>query len=108
MCTTKGVLDSIDVYKLSQNAHETYRKANKDSKRNLLKLAFGELLLDEGKLQYSYSKTFELLQKAVSTTNSSKIPENEFMKLKIFEQPKKAENVGVTQGFYPQSYLVRE
>ena len=100
--------DSIDVYKLSQNAHETYRKANKDSKRNLLKLAFGELLLDEGKLQYSYSKTFELLQKAVSTTNSSKIPENEFMKLKIFEQPKKAENVGVTQGFYPQSYLVRE
>ena len=100
--------DSIDIYKLSQNAFETYKKANVDAKRNLLRLVFGKMLLNEGKLVYNYSKPFELLQKAVGTTNSSKIPESEFLKMNIFEQPKKSETMAITQGIYPQSYLVRE
>ena len=63
----------INIYELSQKAKEIYLKAPLEQKRQLVSLVFTNLLLDEGKLSYTYSKPFQILFQAVQATNSSKI-----------------------------------
>lgn len=101
--------DSVNVYDLSQNAHKTYLNAKDlDSKRQLLKLMFENLYLDEGKLLYKYTRPFELLQKAIGSTNSSKLSAKSFAMLNIFEPPKKSEIVGISPHLVTISNLVRD
>ncbi len=101
--------NSIDVYDLSQNAHKTYMETKDlDAKRRLLKLMFENLYLNEGKLHYKYTRPFELLQKAVGTTNSSKLSIKSFVTLNIFEPPKKSELVGISPHLVTTRNLVRD
>ncbi len=101
--------NSIDIYGLSQNAYKTYLEAKDlDTKRRLLKLMFENLYLDEGKLLFKYTRPFELLQKAVCTTNSSKLSAKSFVMLNIFELPKKSENVGLLPHLVTTRNLVRD
>ncbi len=79
----------INIYELSQKAREIYLKASLEQKRQLISLVFTNLLLDEGKLSYSYSKPFQLLSQAVRATNSSKIAKLIKNREKIFEPSEK-------------------
>lgn len=99
---------SVNVYELSQSAKSLFAKDTKEGKRETIKQMFSSLVLDEGRLHYTYSKPFELLKLAVGTTNSSKIPESDFMKLKIFEPVKKPENSCFESDLHRYRYLVRE
>ena len=85
--------NGVNVYELSQTAPETYKKADNDNKRQILRIVFEKMILDNGKLRYTYSRPFQLLSMAVEGTNRSKLPENEIIGLNIFEQPKKTENM---------------
>lgn len=63
----------INFYELSQRGKEIYLKATDAEKRQLLQIVFLNLILDEGKLSFTYSQPFELLSNAVRSTNSSKV-----------------------------------
>lgn len=77
--STKYVELGINFYELSQRAKEIYLKAKEknqqERQRQLLKLIFEQLALDEGKLSFTFSKAFQLLSEAVEATKSSKIPD---------------------------------
>ena len=44
-----------------------------DEQRALIRFIFATLTVDEGKLSYTYSKTFKILSEAVEVTNGSKV-----------------------------------
>ncbi len=77
----------MTVYELSQKAPELYREATVEEKRELMGLVFDSLILNEGKLEYKYSKLFEKLIKAVEATNCSKAAVLAESQPEIFEQP---------------------
>lgn len=88
-----------NIYDLSQRSTEIYQKANLDEKRQLIKLVFKNLNLDEGRLSYTYSKPFELLAHAVEPMNSSKMQVNEESLAEIFE-PKELVGVKTKKGAF--------
>jgi site-specific DNA recombinase len=92
----------INIYDLSQKAKEVYLKAKTEDKRQLIKLIFNNLIINEGKLEYSYTTAFKILSEAVKATNSSKIPILKENKGKIFEPGEKTDKSG--QYAYLQSY----
>ena len=55
----------VSIYELSQRAKEIYLAAKGkdmvDEQRALIRFVFGSLIVDEGKLSYTYSKTFKIL-----------------------------------------------
>ncbi|MGB9726699.1 MAG: recombinase family protein [Minisyncoccia bacterium] len=75
----------INIYELSQKAKEIYQKATQEEKRQLMSLVFNNLLLNEGKLSFSYTKPFEILSEAIKITNSSKVLNLAKSPAKIFE-----------------------
>lgn len=79
----------LNIYDLSQRADELYKKATIEQKQQLLRLVFERLILDEGELEYAYTKPFELLVKAVKQTNSSKVARILQKDDRIFEPSKK-------------------
>ena len=93
----------ISIYELSQRAGEIYQKANLEEKRQLMNLVFHELSLDEGKLSFTYSKPFEMLQEAVKTTNGSKVADLAKSSQKNFEPPKKPVNTSKNRALHPVS-----
>ena len=82
----------------SQRAKEIYLKAKAkdmlDEQKNLIRLVFARLILDEGKLSWEYSKAFKILSQAVEETNSSKVEKIDDFENKTFEHRKKSDVTG--------------
>lgn len=100
----------MNFYDTSQRAAEIFQKSQMDQKRQLIRLVFEKLILDDGKLEYFYSKPFQILHDAVIATNRSKelqkVPSDD----KIFEQVEKIANITQIDDFehYRPILLPRE
>ena len=74
----------VSIYELSQRAKEIYLQAKAkdmiDEQRALIRFVFGSLTVDEGKLSYTYSKTFKILSEAVTETNGPKMENSNLQK----------------------------
>ena len=83
----------INLYELSQRAKEIYLKAKAkgmlEEQKNLIRLVFAKLTLDEGKLSWEYSKAFKILSQAVEETNCSKVAKLDDLEKETFEHRKK-------------------
>lgn len=83
----------VSIYELSQRAKEIYLTAkNKDmvdEQRALIRFVFGSLTIDDGKLSYTYSKTFKILSEAVAETNGPKVEKIDDLENGKFELTKK-------------------
>lgn len=97
---TKYLQLGSTLYDLSQRATDIYDKAKIDDKRQLLRLVFSKMTLDEGKLDFKYTPAFKLLSEAVSLTNSSKVTRMPKIKEDIFEPSKKLDSKGQTAYLY--------
>ena len=75
----------VDIYDLSQEAPELYKKANIEEKRKLMQIVFKNISLLEGNIIYSYEEPFDILAEAVEATNSSKALNSSKEPEKIFE-----------------------
>lgn len=82
----------VNLYELSQKSKEIYLKATQEEKRQLIRLVFSKLYINEGNLKVEYSKPFEILSEAVRLTNSSKVFNLDKFPDKIFEPNKIIEN----------------
>ena len=95
----------INIYELSQRAKDIYLKAKEkgmlDEQRSLIRLVYGELKLDEGKLSYAYSKTFKILSEAVSATNGSNVDKFKDFGNGKFEPAKKNDVTGQKDSLLP-------
>ena len=79
---------SIDIEEQKKNFLNLLRiayRAKRDEKRQLISLVFDNLQIDEGKLNFCYTKAFEILSGAVKATNSSKVSNLAKLPAKIFE-----------------------
>ncbi len=93
----------INIYELSQRAKQIYIKAkSEDDKRSLINLVFTNLILNEGKLNLEYTKTFKLLAEAVKLTNRSKMIENKDLEENIFE-PKERVDISTQSRHFSQN-----
>ena len=96
----------INLYELSQRAREIYLKAKAkgmlDEQKNLIRLVFAKLVLDEGKLNWEYSKAFKILSQAVEETNCSKVAKIDDFQNKTFEHRKKSDVTGQKDALLPQ------
>ena len=63
-----------------------------DEQRALIRFVFESLTVDEGKLSYTYSKTFKMLSEAVAETNSPKVEKIDDLENGKFELTKKPDN----------------
>ena len=63
-----------------------------DEQRALIRFIFATLTVDEGKLSYTYSKTFKILSEAVSETNGPKVEKIDDLENGKFELTKKPDN----------------
>jgi len=61
------------IYAVSQNALQEFASRMPDRKRSLLRLIFSSITLDQGKLDFEYTKRFQALKRIVELTNSSKV-----------------------------------
>jgi len=91
----------INLYELSQRSKEIYLKASQEERRQLLNLVLNKLQLNNGKLNYIFSKPFELLSKAIKETNSSKEGNLIDSPAKIFELQKIRSNGVKNRDFLP-------
>lgn len=93
----------INIYDVSQKAKNIYLRAKKrhltDKQRQLIRLVFANLRLNEGRVEFEYTPAFKLLSRAVATTNSSKMVKKTKKEDKIFELNKKGDKLGKTEGF---------
>ncbi|MFA5644689.1 MAG: recombinase family protein [Patescibacteria group bacterium] len=82
----------INIYEISQKAKEIYLSKPPEEKRQLINLIFDAFSLNKNLLGMKHSKAFEILLKAIQTTNSSKV--NNFTKnhSRIFEPDKFGSN----------------
>ena len=84
----------VNIYDLSQRAKMIYLKAKQkmmlNEQRELIRLMFSKLTLNEGKLAYEYTPAFKLLHKAVQTTNGSKVIDLSRNENEIFEPNEKS------------------
>jgi hypothetical protein len=91
----------INLYELSQRSKEIYLKASKEERRQLLNIVLDKLQLNNGKLNYTFSKPFELLSEAIKETNSSKEGNSIDSPAKIFELQKIKSNDVKNRDFLP-------
>jgi len=75
----------INIFELSQKAPDLYQNANLEEKQQLIKLVFENLYLLGDKINYVYSKPFDIIATAVESTNSSKELNSAKNLSKIFE-----------------------
>jgi len=94
----------VNLFELSQRAREIYLKAKKtkqtDNQRQLINLIFTNLILNEGRLSFYYTKAFQLLSEAVKASNSSKMLKTQDLDNKIFEPQEKVDITGQMPTFY--------
>jgi len=95
----------INLYELSQRAKEIYLKARdkgmREEQRNLIRLVFEKLILDEHKLNWEYSKAFKILSQAVEETNCSKVQKLDDFENGKFEHRKKSDVTGQKSDLLP-------
>ncbi len=95
----------INVYELSQRAKDIYLTAKGkgmlEEQRNLIRLIFAKLVLDERKLSWEYSKAFKILSEAVSETNCSKVDKIDDFENGKFEHRKKTDVTGQKGNLLP-------
>ena len=99
-----------NIYDLSQKAPETYQRATVEQKRQLIKTVFDNLFLIEDKLNYTYTKPFQLLHEAVSATNGSKAIKLSESALEKFEpsfHEQKRPKSAIFAELLPSSKLIR-
>ncbi len=88
----------INLYELSQRAREIYLKAKaKDmlkEQKNLMRLVFAKITLDEGRLNWEYAKAFKILSQAVEETNCSKVDKIDDFEKETFEHQEKNDVTG--------------
>lgn len=72
-----------------------------DEQRSLIRLVFADLKLDEGKLSYTYSKTFKILSEAVAATNGSNVDKMDGFENGKFEPSKKSDVTGQRGNLLP-------
>lgn len=86
----------VSIYELSQRAKEIYltvkAKDMIDEQRALIRFVFGSLTVDEGKLSYTYSKTFKILSEAVAETNGPEVEKISDSEIGKFELTKNHDN----------------
>lgn len=75
----------INLYELSQRGEVMYSKASSEEKRELMRLVFEEMNINEGQVILKYTKPFEILRNTVTKTNSSKVVKKENFNENIFE-----------------------
>jgi len=96
----------VSIYELSQRAKEIYLQAKAkdmiDEQRALIRFVFGSLTVDEGKLSYTYSKTFKILSEAVTETNGPKMEKIDDLENGKFELTKKPDNSTQKDALLPQ------
>ena len=63
----------LNYYDLAKKGKLIYNKARLDQKRQLIRIIFKELYLNEGKLVYKLKRAFEILGDIASIVNSSKV-----------------------------------
>jgi len=90
---------SLNFYDLSQRSTEIYNKASIEEKRSLIKVIFDSLTIDNGVLEWNYSKPFKMLYDAVQTTNSSKLLKDKVKEVRIFEPEEKVDITGQSDTF---------
>jgi site-specific DNA recombinase len=79
----------INIYKLSQKAYFLFKKAKPEYKRELIRLVFDDLLIENGELEYTYSEGFTILFALVTAFNSSNFVNIEDLVNREFEQEEK-------------------
>ena len=81
-----------------------------DEQRALIRFVFGSLTVDEGKLSYTYSKTFKILSEAVAETNGPKVEKIDDLEIGKFELTKKPDSSTKRDALLPQRpiWLPRE
>jgi hypothetical protein len=72
-----------------------------DEQRSLIRLVFADLKLDEGKLSYTYSKTFKIFSEAVAATNGSNVYKMDDLENGKFELSKNGDVTGQKGSFSP-------
>jgi len=83
---TKYFQVGVNILDISQRAKEIYQDATIDEKRQLFNLVFDNLLLDKEEITFKYTEAFNILNKAIIETNSSKVLVLEKNNSEIFEQ----------------------
>lgn len=73
-----------------------------DEQKNLIRLVFAKLILDEGKLSWEYSKAFKILSQVVEETNCLKVEKLDDFENKTFEHRKKSDVAGQRGDLLPQ------
>lgn len=92
----------VNIYDLSQQAPELYKKADLEEKQQLMRLVFEGLYLKGEKINYSYAKPFDMLAEAVKATNSSKVLNSAKNPDKIFELPNLRLKTNKNRAFDPE------
>jgi len=97
----------IKFFEISQHARDRYEKLLPDKKRALINLIYSSITLDQGKVSFTYSRAFQILAKAVSATNSSKIADIVKLPKSIFELSEKVSPTIQNPHFVPSYSAVR-
>ena len=71
-------------------------------RRKLLRLVFEAILVDKGRVSFTYTKAFMLISEAVDQTNRSKLLKQGNLEDNIFEPDKKLDITHQTEDFYAQ------
>lgn len=79
----------VNLFELSQRASEIYKKVKTDKKREILRLVFDKIEVDNRKIDFTYSKAFQILSEVVAATNRSKLIHFKKGIKKTFEQVNK-------------------
>lgn len=82
---TKYLEFGINVFDLAQRAREIYEQKPPEAKKDLLRLVFKDIRLDEGKVLPKLNKAFAILKSAVEETNGSKELQISTLPEKVFE-----------------------
>ncbi len=79
----------LSFYELSQRNKEIYLKLREkpEEKRKLLKLVFQDFKLNNGILNYTYTKPFEILAKIAKSSKVPKIPQFPITTFELAEKP---------------------
>ncbi len=73
------------LYDVAQKGIDIYEASKEFRKRRLIKLIFTDMTLNNGILDFAYTKPYRMLRRAVEETNGSKIAENPTFMENIFE-----------------------
>lgn len=80
-------------YEIAQRAKEIYMEAVDNDKKQILRLIFASLTLNNGTLNYAHTRAFKILSDVINATNSSKEEKMEQLVARIFEPKKESDTM---------------